>query len=186
MFSQWFQVQMLYFTQNLLKLYLSIVSIDKGVPHWFKYFLCGIKGVMESPKISSVEWKGAKVLVSGYIPPSAGLSSSSALVCSAAVFMSTAHNIKFGRRELADLCAHSERYIGTEGGGMDQAIAFLASRGNPPGFSEFRSWLNCELVDIFFPICRDGQTHWIQSSACSWHQTAWRSSFCHSQQFGWG
>lgn len=30
---------------------------------------------------------------------------------------------------MASICAKSERYIGTEGGGMDQAIAFMATAG---------------------------------------------------------
>lgn len=30
---------------------------------------------------------------------------------------------------MASICAKSERHIGTEGGGMDQAIAFMATAG---------------------------------------------------------
>jgi N-acetylgalactosamine kinase len=33
------------------------------------------------------------------------------------------------KKELAEVCAKSERYIGTEGGGMDQAIACMATEG---------------------------------------------------------
>ena len=33
------------------------------------------------------------------------------------------------QKELADMCAHCECYIGTEGGGMDQAISFMANKG---------------------------------------------------------
>jgi hypothetical protein len=37
--------------------------------------------------------------------------------------------LKMTKEEMASVCAKSERYIGTEGGGMDQAIAFLATAG---------------------------------------------------------
>jgi len=35
----------------------------------------------------------------------------------------------FLQKEVADMCAGCERYIGTQGGGMDQAISFMAQAG---------------------------------------------------------
>ena len=67
--------------------------------------------------------------IHGLIPPSAGLSSSSALVCATAVAFAHVNKLQFTKQQLADYCARSERYIGTEGGGMDQAIAMLATQG---------------------------------------------------------
>ena len=60
------------------------------------------------------------VLLDGNIPPSAGLSSSSALVCYSALAMVYVNKNDMPiKKELAELCARSEKYIGTEGGGMD-------------------------------------------------------------------
>lgn len=73
--------------------------------------------------------KGFKVAVSGNIPPASGLSSSSALVCSAALATAFIFDLPLNKQLLATLSASSEHFIGTIGGGMDQAIAFLAKKG---------------------------------------------------------
>lgn len=94
---------------------------------WYNYLLCGFKGIVESLNLSSPI--GMDLLVDGNIPPSAGLSSSSALVCCAALTTAFAnHKVDLpSKKDFAELCAKCERYIGTEGGGMDQAISFLGA-----------------------------------------------------------
>ncbi|XP_008830016.1 N-acetylgalactosamine kinase isoform X4 [Nannospalax galili] len=57
------------------------ICIDKTKPLWHHYFLCGFKGIQEHFGISKLT--GMNCLVDGNIPPSSGLSSSSALVCCA-------------------------------------------------------------------------------------------------------
>ncbi|CAH1372338.1 unnamed protein product [Tenebrio molitor] len=104
------------------------ISVGDGAPEWHQYFLCGIKGIFDIlPK--DVDFKGMNVVVSGKVPLSAGLSSSSALVSAAALATAHAHNFPMSKEKIANLCAECERYIGTQGGGMDQAIAFLATEG---------------------------------------------------------
>jgi len=107
---------------------LTEITIPAGRPQWWAYFLCGLKGVLEERGLAGLG--GVRLLVSGVIPPSAGLSSSSALVVSAALLAVWEQQIEIGREELANLCARSERYIGTQGGGMDQAIEILAEEGS--------------------------------------------------------
>eukprot|EP00795_Rhopilema_esculentum_P011467 gene11467-21679_t len=72
---------------------------------------------------------GMKMVVDGTVPKSAGLSSSSALVCCASLATMFANGRQLTKYELADICKKCERYIGTQGGGMDQSISFLALRG---------------------------------------------------------
>ncbi|XP_054633587.1 N-acetylgalactosamine kinase isoform X2 [Dunckerocampus dactyliophorus] len=68
-------------------------------------------------------------VVDGNIPPSSGLSSSSALVCCAGLVTMEANQKSLSKVALAEICAKGERYVGTEGGGMDQSISFLAEKG---------------------------------------------------------
>ncbi|VDI51374.1 N-acetylgalactosamine kinase [Mytilus galloprovincialis] len=106
---------------------INDLSINKEKPVWHNYFLCGLKGLLEHCKVTSP--KGLQCVVDGTIPKSAGLSSSSALVCCAALVTMHANGQALSKKELSDMCAHCERFIGTEGGGMDQAISFMANKG---------------------------------------------------------
>uniref|UniRef100_A0AC35TH20 Threonylcarbamoyl-AMP synthase n=1 Tax=Rhabditophanes sp. KR3021 TaxID=114890 RepID=A0AC35TH20_9BILA len=100
-------------------------------PNWSDYYLSGWKGILDWKEESS---KGMKILVYGNIPPSAGLSSSSSLVCGASLMtLAIQSNGKsfdlISKGDFAELCAQSERYVSVEGGGMDQAIEVLAEEG---------------------------------------------------------
>lgn len=103
------------------------ISIDRENPQWHYYFLCGVKGLQEHLSLSSLA--GMCCVVDGTIPASSGLSSSSALVCCAGLLTMEANHKSLSKVTLAETCAKCERYIGTEGGGMDQSISFLAEEG---------------------------------------------------------
>lgn len=108
------------------------LKIDDTQPCWQHYFMCGVKAAIEDAGACElgVSPPGLDVMVYGTVPQSAGLSSSSALVCAAALATLQANKAAaVPKVKLASLCAASERYIGTQGGGMDQAIAFLAEPG---------------------------------------------------------
>lgn len=93
---------------------------------WWSYVMAGYRGVSE--RVNSM-MPGVQLLVDGAVPKAAGLSSSSALVCCSALATATVLNLSLSKSELAELCARSERHVLTQGGGMDQAISFLGTRG---------------------------------------------------------
>lgn len=106
------------------------VPAPGSYPAWHNYFLCGVKGIFEYlQKMGEFPRKGFMVAAHGNIPPAAGLSSSSALVCAASLATAFLFNLPLNKQLLATLSASSEHFIGTIGGGMDQAIAFLAKKG---------------------------------------------------------
>ena len=61
-------------------------------------------------------------VVSSDLPVAAGLSSSSALTVGSALAFMRCNEIEMESRDLMSLLAEGERYVGTQGGGMDQAI----------------------------------------------------------------
>lgn len=67
--------------------------------------------------------RGIEGEFSSSLPAAAGLSSSSAMVVATALALLDANARTVPRERLMDLLARAERYVGLEGGGMDQAIS---------------------------------------------------------------
>jgi len=75
------------------------------------------------------ELRGLRCLVEGDLPPAAGLSSSTALVVAAGLAFAAANGLELSPEEMADRMAAAEHYVGTRGGGMDQAACLLSRAG---------------------------------------------------------
>ena len=79
--------------------------------------------------------RGMRCLVSGTLVPASGLSSSSALVTASALCFAACNSWpdlfrdEGARHDLAERMAQAEHYVGTQGGGMDQAVCLLAREG---------------------------------------------------------
>lgn len=118
-------------------------------PSWKDYVLCGIKGIDEKINDNNNSPKGLTFAISGNIPPAAGLSSSSAIVCSSAVstWYSLNSHETMVKETFASNCAKFERMIGTAGGGMDQAIQFLAQQGSA-GYVQFQPRLSYTPINL--------------------------------------
>lgn len=95
--------------------------------HWCNYVKAGMQGAfVDFIQPSADAYCGCEITVTGTIPQNAGLSSSSALVVAAAIAILQANHIEIDRMQLAESMARAEHYVGTRGGGMDQASALLA------------------------------------------------------------
>ncbi|XP_034657012.1 N-acetylgalactosamine kinase isoform X2 [Drosophila subobscura] len=107
---------------------LSVELPLPGGPAWYKYFMCGVRGIEEKlgKKFSPI---GMRIAVDGNVPLAAGLSSSSAMVSSSVLATAHVQGMQLDRKELASISAQCEQYIGTHSGGMDQAIAYLGREG---------------------------------------------------------
>lgn len=64
------------------------------------------------------------------VPVASGLSSSAALVCAVGLALARVGQVDVDLQTLADEMAEAERYVGTRGGGMDQAISMMALEGH--------------------------------------------------------
>ncbi len=100
--------------------------IDPGPSgDWGNYVRAAVQGVVQRYGATT----GWDALLHSTVPVAAGLSSSSALVVAAGLAAAAAAGIEFDPLELAQLMAESEQYVGTRGGGMDQAACIAGKTG---------------------------------------------------------
>ena len=88
--------------------------------------------VKAAPRALAIEHglsHGFDAIVSSDIPVAAGLSSSSALVVACGLATCHANSLSLPYMIMADLMARAEKFVGTEGGGMDQAVCLGGQRG---------------------------------------------------------
>lgn len=71
-------------------------------------------------------WRGFDGVLDSDIPVAAGLSSSSAIVNAVGLALAHINEVSTEARSFAAIMADAERYVGTDGGGMDQAISLGA------------------------------------------------------------
>ena len=109
------------------------LDIDSSTHEWSNYFKAGYQGalsLMRSEK-SSFTPRCLSVLVDGTVPAGGGLSSSAAFVCASALAVLHANISRpISKKELVELAIVSERAVGVNSGGMDQAASVFSTRGN--------------------------------------------------------
>jgi N-acetylgalactosamine kinase len=122
---------------------------------WGNYVKAAIQGILEAGEVDPRKAVGFDGLIGGTIPESAGLSSSSALVVGSALAFLAANKTRIDHNTLADLLARAERYVGSEGGGMDQAVSLLAQAGKALriGFFPLRTEPVRLPEEISFVVC---------------------------------
>lgn len=123
-------------------------DIDASVHSWTNYFKAGFNGALSLLRKSNPEivLQSMQVLVDGIIPPGGGLSSSAAFVCASALATLRANGAdQIIKGELVELAIVSERAVGVNSGGMDQAASVLSTRGQALSVS-FSPTLHAEAI----------------------------------------
>lgn len=110
------------------------VHIDSSALEWTNYFKSGLVGATEllRKKISGFKQSvGMDILADGTVPSGGGLSSSAAFVCASALAVMRANGVeKVNKKDLVELAIVSERAVGVNSGGMDQAASVFPLRGS--------------------------------------------------------
>ena len=95
---------------------------------WGNYHKAAAQGLLAA--LGQGGLRGGEFLIDSDVPPGAGLSSSSALVVGSALALLAVTDRSLPPLQLAELTAAAERFVGTQSGGMDQAVCLLAQGGH--------------------------------------------------------
>jgi len=110
------------------------VHIDPRTLEWTNYFKSGLAGASQLLRKKEQEFKcsvGMDILADGTVPSGGGLSSSAAFVCASALAVLKANGVdKVDKKELVELAIVSERAVGVNSGGMDQAASVFPLQGS--------------------------------------------------------
>lgn len=109
------------------------VEIDASTHEWTNYFKAGLSGAIGLLRRKDPDFSpySMQILVDGTVPAGGGLSSSAAFVCASALAVLRANNVEHvSKRELVELAIVSERSVGVNSGGMDQAASVFSIKGD--------------------------------------------------------
>jgi galactokinase len=107
--------------------FTAVAEIPKSAPgHWGNYAKAAIQRLV--PLLTRPA-TGFDAYVYSTLPPAAGLSSSSALVVATYRAFEAVNGLEIPPLEAGELMRQAERYVGTAGGGMDQACIVLGEAG---------------------------------------------------------
>ena len=110
------------------------VEIDSKVLEWTNYFKAGMRGATELLKKqgkSGVGQISMDILATGSVPAGGGMSSSAAFVCASALsVMKASGEDTVDKKDLVETAIVSERSVGVNSGGMDQAASVFGEAGS--------------------------------------------------------
>ncbi|PTB67651.1 galactokinase [Trichoderma citrinoviride] len=110
------------------------VEIDSTKFEWTNYFKSGLRGalgLLYQKKGADFRPCDMEVLMDGNVPVGGGLSSSAAFVTASALAVMTANGeTTVDKKELTELAIVSERAVGVNSGGMDQAASVFSEQGS--------------------------------------------------------
>lgn len=102
---------------------VDLAAVPVAATGWHRYLLAAVR------VLAPAEGQGARILIGGDLPPTGGLSSSSALTVGVLAALNQVWALGIPRSGYPELAVRAERSIGVEGGAMDQTIISLAREG---------------------------------------------------------